>query len=220
MGMVLYILMGFLDVMAVLTLVFKLFRFPIGEYRKEFVNIALTLSCSSYILRDVLGVPDVDMSIQFILFALFFRYLLRFRTFETLMLTTIGFLGFSLVQLVMIPLMSTIGIISLSDLELSHGSGIFLFQLITDLMVFLISYLLYKFHLGFSFVMCPPHEVTFKSRYDLLSLSGIMAGSLGIFAAMYIAMNYFERIHILTVTMLISFLLLIVASHKKERDDH
>jgi hypothetical protein len=208
--------------MVVLAFIFKLFRFPFWDYKKELTFIAGTLAVMSYMLRMVLDAPEIDMPLQFILLIVFFRYLLKFRLFESSMLVAIGILGFDLSQLIVAPLLISIEVATIGDVFQSAGMGTFLIQAINDAIVVLVSWLLYRFNLGFSFVMQPPHELGWKTKYtgsNMFALIGVVVASTTIIAVLYILLNYFNDFKYVITAGIIALIILLITCHKKEKED-
>lgn len=220
---VLYLALGFADIMVVLAFIFKLFRFPFWDYKRELAIIAGTLAVMSYILRMVFNAPEIDMPLQFILLIVFFRYLLKFRLFEASMLVAIGILGFDLSQLIVAPLLISIEVANIGDVFQSAGMGTFLIQAINDTIMVLVSWLLYRFNLGFSFVMQPPHELSWKTKYttgsNLFALIGLLVASTTILAVLYILLNYFNDFKYVITVGIIALIILLITCHKKEKED-
>lgn len=222
MNTILYLLLGFADIIVVLAFIFKLFRFPFWDYKKEFIIIGTTLSATSYLFRIVLQLPEIDMPIQYVLFILFFRYLLKFRTVKAAMLIAIGILAFDLSQLIIAPSLITLEFATIRDVFQSTGMGTFIIQAVNDIVMALVSWLLYKFNLGFSFVMQPPHELSWKTSYtgsNLLILIGVIFASATILAVLYILLNYFNEFKYVIGVGVAALVTLLITCHKKELED-
>lgn len=221
MDFILFFLLGILDILAILSLIFKIFRFPILEFKKKFLIIALTLSMVSFFNRFIFEIPVLDMGMQFILFTMFLRYLIKFRAFESLMLSAVGFLFFGFNQLLTAKALLYFNVISLEVIKQSTGL-IFLVQLVNDCIVFLCSWMLYRFHLGFSFVMKPPHDLYLKNKAlsrDVLTFISVLLGSIIVFATLFILFNYFNEAYIILIAILLVLGLLMLVLNKKDLED-
>lgn len=218
-----YILFGFLDVIANLALIYKLYRFPFWEYKKEFIIIAVILSVSSYCTRILLSMPEIDMPLQYLLYILFFRYLLKIRFYYSVPLAAIGYLFFTVVQFIVYPLLMATQVVSVSDGLEVHGWGIYTIQLSSELSCYLIAYIMYKLGIGFSHITRPPqevhiplHDVNFK-----LNIFVNIFGSIVIVSIMYWVYNYHSYIYIVLPSSLIALVSLIYLSYRKDfLDDH
>ncbi|WP_244873623.1 hypothetical protein [Brevibacillus reuszeri] len=222
MNTLLYLILGFLDIIVVIAFIFKLFRFPFWDYKREVIIIGLSLAITSFLVRIIFEIPEIDLAIQFFLFIVFFRYLIKFRVAEAAMLTAIGILAFDLSQLLVIPSLITLEVASLGDVFRSTGMGTFLIQAVNDGVMILVSWILFRFNLGFSFIMQPPHEVRWKTSYkgtNFVALIGVLIASVAIFATLYILLNYFNEIKYVAITVIVAFIILLITSHKKEMED-
>ncbi|MCC8435506.1 hypothetical protein HP567_013215 [Brevibacillus sp. M2.1A] len=222
MNTILYLLLGFADIIVVLAFIFKLFRFPFWDYKREFLIMGITLSVTSYLVRVIFKIPEIDLGIQYVLFILFFRYLIKFRLWESTMLTAIGILAFDLSQLILIPTLISLEVATLGDVFRSTGKGTFLIQLVNEVVMVLISYLIYRFNLGFSFVMQPPHELKWKTSLNginFIVLMMVIVASNAIFVTLYVLLNYFNEIKYVAMAVVVSFLIFMITSHVKEMED-
>ncbi|WP_188066686.1 hypothetical protein [Brevibacillus brevis] len=181
MEVLLYLLFGFFDIFTILTFTFCMFRFPAKDYVKEFVIIAIVASAVSCVNRLVLDISMFDPGLQFIVLSLFFRYMLSFRLYEATLVTAVGYLGYTGVQFVLIPLLFFMGITELSDMTGLHEMGTYLIQTASDLAILLISWTVRRLGFGFSFVPQPPHSFTIKQRSNKLKKRISIAVSFGVF---------------------------------------
>ena len=117
MDVLLYLILGFIDILAILALIFKIFRFPFWEYIRKHIVICTTLALVSFVMRLVLGFPEFDTGLQFILLVLFLRYLLKLRSFEANMLATIGVLSFDLIQIIAFKVLQSLHVATLLDVK-------------------------------------------------------------------------------------------------------
>lgn len=181
MEVLLYLLFGFFDIFTILVFTFCMFRFPAKDYIREFVIIALFAAVVSVINRMLLNHVMFDPGIQFIVLALFFRYMLSFRLYEATLVTAVGYLGYTGVQFLLIPLMYLMGITELNDMMGLTELGTYLIQLASDSTILLISWFVKKLNLGFSFVPQPPHSFTIKQKSNRLKILIAFAVGLGMF---------------------------------------
>ncbi|QDX92019.1 hypothetical protein EEL30_06345 [Brevibacillus laterosporus] len=158
-----YITLGSIDILAILVLAFKVFRFPLA-WKKEFLIISITASLISYLNRVVLDIPSVDSWLQYTIIILFFRYMLTVKLFDSIVIATVGYLGFNIVQYSTYVVMLWTGVVSFADGQALTNLGTYLIQVATHLFVFLIAWLIYRYNHGFSFIMVPPHDVHIKTK--------------------------------------------------------
>jgi len=218
----LFIVLGFFDVMAILCLIFKLFRFPFWDYVRDFALIGITLSIVSYVMRMILDIPQFDMGIQFVLYVLFFRYLIKFKLFDALLLVSMGYLSFDLLQLVIFKTLLAANIVSLNDAFALTGLGTYVIQLSSQFISFFIGWFMYRFHFGFSFVMQPPQEVSMKVKIagaNAIIFIAVLLTSAIVSSALYWLFNYHNEIHFVALAMLLVLSLLMYMARRKELSD-
>ncbi len=219
---VLYLFWGAMDLLAIVVFIFKVFRFPLWKNKKKIVVICFSLSVCSLIMRIGLNLPEYDMGLQFVLFALLFRYLLKFRTFEALTLSTIGFLSFDLAQLIIISAFLNAGFSSVEDIVSATGLGTYLIQGGTQIALFLIGWALFQFNLGFSFIMHPPHNLRRKTKMageNLLLFVGAILGAVAIGMTMLFLFNFYNKIQYVFIAVAAILLLMMIVSNKKDLSD-
>ncbi|ATO50097.1 hypothetical protein BrL25_14035 [Brevibacillus laterosporus DSM 25] len=158
-----YIILGIIDILSILVLSFKVFRFPL-IYKKEFLIISTTASLVSYLNRVILEIPNVDGWVQYSILVLFFRYMLKVRLFDSTILATVGYLGFNIVQYSTYVVLLWTGVVSFADGQALVNLGTYIIQLTTHIFVFLAAWLIYRYNHGFSFIMVPPHDVHIRTK--------------------------------------------------------
>ncbi|MGG0753012.1 hypothetical protein [Brevibacillus laterosporus] len=163
----LYIILGSIDILAILVLGFKAFRFPL-TYKKELLIMSLTASLVSYLNRVILDIPNIDGLVQYTILVLFLRYMLKVRLFDGIVLATVGYLGFFIVQYSTYLVLLWTGIVSFSDGQALANLGTYIIQLTTHLFVFLAAWLIYRYNHGFSFIMVPPQDVHIRTNMTML----------------------------------------------------
>ncbi|MNI06773.1 hypothetical protein D3C73_597650 [compost metagenome] len=219
MDIFLYVFFGFFDVIAILALIFKIYRFPFFEYTKKLVIIGLTLSIVSYFNRCVIDIANYDMIVQFILYILFFRYLIKVRLYRAFSLATTGYLAFDGIQFTVYPLLMSSGIVTTNDAQELTGLGTYMIQSSTEIMCFLVAYLLYKFNLGFSFISVPPHDMYIKSKNNqtekIIFISNIVAATV-ISSIMYWILNFHAHVYIVLPAVAVSLFLLIYFTNRRD----
>lgn len=219
MDILLYLFFGFLDVLAILALIFKIYRFPFFEYLKFFLIIGLTLSTVSYLNRFVFNIVNYDMIVQFLLYIVFFRYLIKIRINRAFSLAAIGYLAFDGIQFTVYPLLISSGIVTTNDAQELMGLGTYIIQFSTEFMSFVTAFLLYKFNIGFSFISVPPHDMHIKQKYtkiEKIILFINILGTLVISIIMYWILNFHAYVFIVLPTVAVSLFLLIYFTNRRD----
>ncbi len=167
MDTLLYIILGSIDILAILVLAFKAFRFPL-TYKKELLIMSLTASLVSYLNRAILDIPTIDGLVQYTILVLFLRYMLKVRLFDGIVLATVGYLGFFIVQYSTYLVLLWTGIVSFADGQALANLGTYIIQLATHIFVFGVAWLIYRYNHGFSFIMVPPQDVHIRTNMTML----------------------------------------------------
>ncbi|AGR47388.1 hypothetical protein EMERY_54 [Brevibacillus phage Emery] len=169
MDTLLYIILGSIDILAILVLAFKAFRFPL-TYKKELLIMSLSASLLSYLNRAILDIPTIDGLAQYTLLVLFLRYMLKVRLFDSTVLATVGYLGFNVVQYNTYVVLLWTGVVSFADGQALANLGTYIIQVTTDSLLFFIAWLIYRYNHGFSFIMIPPHDVHIRTNMTVLRI--------------------------------------------------
>jgi len=165
MSTVLYILIGIFDASAVIILALTLYRLPVKDYAKEIIIMSLGISLFSYLMRMVLEIPSLDLPIQMILFILFFRFGLKIKLFYSGLITSASLNAYIIFQLFILYGFITAGTLDYNVVFQTHNYQIQLIQILSIIVSYLISFSLYKFGWGFSFIVTPPHQFSIKEDY-------------------------------------------------------
>ncbi|MDN9011490.1 hypothetical protein [Brevibacillus laterosporus] len=208
----LYVLFGFIDSFTILFLTFKAFRLPVTMYLRDFTIMATALSITSFVNRIVLEVNGSDVGAQFVLIVVFFRLLFKIRIYESALIAAIGYLSYLGIQFVIYPVLMSFGLVTLSDGKSLVEWGTFLIQLITDVTVLVIGWLIGMFNFGFSFIMQPPHDLYQKGKLDSLKIRiicGLVLGIITISTTTYWIFIFKGDVWVLILPILAPLLLLL-----------
>ncbi|MHA6530155.1 hypothetical protein [Paenibacillus sp. BAC0078] len=174
MTVVLYVLVGMLDVFAVLTLSLKLYRLPLKVYLLPISIFCLTSSAISYFVRVVLGIPWLDLSILCVLIIVFLRCVMSIKLFYSALIAGAGLNAYIALQFIVMAGFLTIGGSGESLMYQSQGVEIQAVQVVSILLTCIISGVLKIFGYGFSFIPVPPHDFLIKDdllKYKALNIS-------------------------------------------------
>lgn len=94
--------------------------------------------------------------------------MLKVKLFDSIVVATVGYLGFNIVQYTTYVVLLWTGMVSFEDGQALTNLGTYLIQLSTHLFVFFIAWLIYRYNHGFSFIMLPPHDVHIKIKMTFL----------------------------------------------------
>ncbi|MFE5323880.1 hypothetical protein ACFQ88_34910 [Paenibacillus sp. NPDC056579] len=217
-----YLFLGFLDVIAIFALIFRTFRWPFWEFRLKLTVIGVFISFVSYMNRMVLDIPQFDIAIQFILFIVFFRYVIRVNVYHAIDVTAIGYLTFMSIQLILYYVMKYFQLITLEDATNPVAAMAFFIQVLSEACSFLVAYLFYRFQLGFSFMMRPPHNLYLNRTIDLAKRTKMVFNTIGILTisiSVYWLANHERYFLILPALTFLSLAMLIYLSYKRDLQD-
>ncbi|WP_017814495.1 hypothetical protein [Paenibacillus shenyangensis] len=189
----LYIILSIFDAAAMIILMFKLYRLPIMMYAKRISVLALIITLSSYFFRVEISIAYLDLPIQYLIFVLFLRYVIRMKFHYSAFVAAAGMLGFFNIQLLIYYFFDASGALDSSIVKEISGMAVYAVQVSTEVAIFLLSFILWKFNLGFSFIIIPPHDFSdkedFTSRQNIEMISSTLISVITIFAAI-IFLNY------------------------------
>lgn len=211
MDSILYIALGALDIMAILILTLRVFRWPFVAFWPELAGISVICAMEPYISRLVLHIPEWDMILQNLLLVILLRYVVKVNFYYALTLSIVGSLVYSEVAYAVFHMLIFTGFITATAAPTS--SETYTMQLINQALAFLIAWLMYKLNLGFSYVSVPPHDSKKRmtGREKIQFTINIMA-VIFIFLTMYLFLRYGELgtgvIMLLDLIALVTLLLL------------
>lgn len=214
---IIFLILGIFDSLAVMVLMFKLYRFPLKEYRTEIVLMAVWVSLTSYLIRMVLGITEIDIVVQIVLYILFMRLCIKTKLFYSAVISLTGLVGYIAIQMIIIYVLNVTGITAPSDVQENTGIGTYLIQVTSILFVYIIGYLLFAFNLGFSFIIRPPHEMSIKVQMTRLNKGIVLALILSIAVlctTFYLLLN--QKILMIIPILLATFVLLYILSHRRD----
>ncbi|MDQ1233364.1 hypothetical protein QE450_000862 [Paenibacillus sp. SORGH_AS306] len=162
----LYILFSIFDALAMIFLMFKLYRLPINFYIKEISLLTLVIALFSFLMRMVIHLPLFDLPMQFLIFVFFFRYIIQMKFHYSAFVASSGFILFTNIQLLLYYFFTFTGIMNSSVLTQLSGLSVYLVQISTELFTFLLCWLLWRYSLGFSFILMPPHDFDDSEDYS------------------------------------------------------
>ncbi|MGG1442138.1 hypothetical protein ABE354_08765 [Brevibacillus laterosporus] len=181
MDILLSLLIGTINQMAIMLIAFKMFRFPVLSYIRDFLLIAFVLSLISYFNRIVIDIPQYDAAIQYIVLVAFFRRMFEFRLYEATLVVAAGCAIFTCIKVVTLSLFLKTNVVSLDDLVHVIGLKMLLIQLLVDVLVVVVAWLVKKLNTGYSFMSQPPHNLNYKLKKSMLSYLLIVAAGLVVF---------------------------------------
>jgi hypothetical protein len=152
---IMYLILGMIDLLVVLALLFQFFRWPFFRFWKGLFLIAGLGSFESYLMRLVWELPQWDIAVQGVTLLLGLWRLTKVRLHQALTLTVIGYLAFTTIQGLLIKALEAVGLIRMEIIFANIGMEVFFLQVVCQLTGFAVAYTLYKLRWGFSYVTFP-----------------------------------------------------------------
>lgn len=200
--------MGFsmFEALAWVAITLTIFRFKFSDYWLPASAVCFLMNIISFFLRDVLDVGFVAPITNIVFIALLFFCFVRTSAIWSLLISVSGMIIFVIMQSVVIA--ASFGSLSISEIDASPEKG-YILQSITGAVVFLISFLLYKFGYGLSFQF---EKLRFKwERVLVLTVLIVMTAS---FALLF----YNKEVYVNILFVLIALAFFTYFTFKKEAE--
>jgi hypothetical protein len=207
---------GTLDSLATFVLIYKIFRWPFWRDFNKLLILAVIIALVSFADRTVLGLAEFDTAIQFVLYVLFLRYIIKVGFCDAALLSAIGYNSFLLIQLIVYPALLASGIVSTSDAEVASGFGTFIIQASTEISCFIVAALLYVFRLGFAHVDLPPHDAYAIQSCTKLDWIANVIGAIAVMSFTYWLLNHVSNITLMIPVLAVTLAFLLYLSRRKD----
>jgi hypothetical protein len=194
---------------SMIVLNFSIFKIPIVKYHREIAVISLAAGFSNYYLKFVMNSP-LFFPIQLIVIIVLLTALMRFPIFYSFFMTIVGFIAFSLLDMIVSTTATKLKLTSfyLMVNDLKHFS---IMHIITTLIYISVAWILFKLKIGFSFVISrfSGKHVLKMSNFLWCALlsSGIIIGQVLIHEFRMSSVNWF----VLSLLTILLFVILIYA---------
>lgn len=210
---VIYVLLSAIESISLFYLAFKIFK--IDQYVKEMIFAGLIMGFFSYFTRDIYGMANVDVFLQYILIFCFFWILFRIHIFYAVIMTGMAYQAYMLVQSLLYLIISATGTYELHFPTITVG--ISLLQLSSAAAVVSIGYIIGKKRKGFDFVPDKPDgKIQVGSREKILfalTIPSILVVMLMLYLVQHLY-QYFFLVPLLYALLLFGYL---YHSNKKDR---
>ncbi|WP_311077815.1 hypothetical protein [Paenibacillus polymyxa] len=201
----LYILLGLFDALAAVILVLKLYMLPVREYRTKILFYAIGIALFSFLMREVIGLPKLDLPLQYLLMVIFFRFGLGIKTHLAAFSAGSGLTAYINLQLFVFLFANFFGAAEPGVINDTSGSSIYVIQLSSIIIACFISYIMGKYNLGFSFIIQPPHDFlraeNYLSSLNKLLILGALISAVTIFITLYMLYSS-NTIGLLSISLL------------------
>ncbi|AIQ42537.1 hypothetical protein MKZ24_15970 [Paenibacillus sp. FSL R7-0297] len=212
---VLFIILSVLESSALFYLGFKLFK--IDLYSKEIIFAGIIMAFFSYVLRYDYQLAELDVLVQYTLIICFLWLLFRIHIFYAFIMTAIAYQSYLLIQSLLYLIIDYTGLYGLKYPTIS--TGIYLLQILTATITFIIANYVGKKRKGFDFIPDKPDEkITIGKREKMmfiLTIPSIIFAMLMLFFAEHL-FRFFFIIPLIYALLLFGYL---YQSDKKNRGD-
>lgn len=215
-----YLVLGFLDTMAILAIMFKLFRMPFFEYFKEHVALSAVIACSSYLFRVEVGSSTLDMIAQISMYIGFLIFVIKIRIVKSVIIACAGYSAFAAIQVfIAVPIFLS-GFMDSAVATDAFGIEINIIQVVSELMTFLICFVLHKKQWGWSYVIRPPHDFFVKEPSNPIEKKLLVVAIVVMlsFIAIFIAYQHFS-FYLVTAINIVCYLWLYMISRMRDYYD-
>lgn len=220
MDFLLFNVLGILDIIALYAFMFKSFRLPFVEYIKEISLISIVVSLVSYIVRIYFdSSPLIDVIIHLFLYIAFFRYLIKIKTHKAVVISLI-YLGYGGLSFLIYFVYVHFNIFSPESIDQSTGIAAYAIQLTRIVITCIIAWILFRFNLGSSRFIRPPHDFIAKSKIkksDMIALISTIITTIVFMFSFFWMLNF--RSFLMIPVSLLSFVALIWIIYKRDNDD-
>ncbi|WP_338551518.1 hypothetical protein [Paenibacillus sp. KS-LC4] len=217
-----FLMLSMFDALAVVVLMFKIFRQSLWDHKYIIALLCALSSCSSYLFRVVLDIsPVLDMMAQIVIFLLFNRFLLKVKVFYSWIMVSTGFGVFVALQLPVYYVATLFGVNETVAAE-SGVPGIEFIQVITNSVALIIGAVFKLFNFGFAFIVIPPHDFDIREKFFSGTNRLIIITSIGIAVTITVALYitlYFDVIMFIYPMVLLVLIVLYYLSSRRDRED-
>ena len=201
-----------LEFLAALLFMFSLFRLPLKGFIPHVVFCCLLMSYFAYTLREF-GVGPAAPSLQMLLFTVCVWLLFRLHYFYALIIGITAYHGYIVVQVPIMLAMDALGWWNLAD-----GTGAEWVQLASVIALGIITWIIHRYQLGFTFVPANETKKVVFHKYNLMML--IIAVSDMVLEGVFIVLYRTEITEISIVLPIVQFSMMLFFLHyslKKEQ---
>lgn len=174
MGTMIYILLDILDTSAIVCLMSAIFNYPLREYLKEYALTAAIIAVSSWVLRIYGDWAAIDTISHVVILVLCMFFLMRVKLYRCAHIVIVGTAIYFLTQLLVVSLFQFLHWVVLHEMTLASGSGVYLIQITSDLLAFLISCVIGRYSLGITKYVRPPHNFFVTEKMSRTKLTVIL----------------------------------------------
>lgn len=160
-----YIILGIFDCFAAVLLVLKMYKLPVRKYGVHILCFVVFISLFSFLMRVVLQTPKLDLPFQYLFMIIFFRLFLKMKVHLASFAVGTGLTAYINLQMIVFFFANLMKISPSNVIHTYAGFSIYSIQITSILSAYLLSFLLKRYNLGFTFIVQPPHDFLTKENY-------------------------------------------------------
>lgn len=216
-----YIVFGIFDALAVMLLILKLYMIPVDDNKYKLLSFTIFIAFFSFFMRVVLTIPTFDLPMQYLLFVLFLRVVLKIKVHLGSFMAGAGICAYAILQMGVYYTYSFFDIMSVGVLKENDGLLLYVFQVSSIIITLSISLVLTRFNAGFTFIIRPPHNFFSKENYfsnrNMILIVGSLVSFLTTLAT--ILLLYEAKPLALLIASVIAFAISFYFSSWSDKDD-
>lgn len=203
-----FMLFSTVEGMSMFAIMLSLFRYRITEYFHYYLVLSILMSAASYWMWQVGGAPEYVPVMSALLFSLSVLVRYRISAIAAILMALTGYLVFGMLQSIVVYVLEAGTLVQMERIQSNTGDT-YLMQLVNSLLLFALSYMLYRKGFGFTF---PLSWIEVKEGNTLL-LSSISAAF--VFIAGVSLLH--SRVHAAAAVFFLILLLLLNVLNRKEQ---
>lgn len=217
----LYLVLGYFDALSYILLCLQLFMLPIKENLRKIAIYAIFVASFSFMMRMVFKLPEFDLGLQYVFLVLFLRYAVEIKTHISAYVSGVGMTTYISFQLLLFFIYSVFKIVPLDVITHNTGAAVYLIQIPSILMGFLLTGILALLHRGFTFIVAPPHDFLIKEDFSSSHNRVMILGSIVsvVTMALTVTILYFSNPMWLSITAVVGLVWSLYLSIRSDRLD-
>ncbi|EJW14881.1 hypothetical protein M5X00_06310 [Paenibacillus alvei] len=206
-----YIILSVFDALAVVALTTKLYRLPLRTFFIRIICLAACIAFVSFGMREMLGLPAFDLPLQYIIYVLFFRYAMGMKLHLSSFVVGSGLTGYISIQMIFYAILLMLKAGQHDLIQQVEGLAIYIIQVGSILIAYLIAIIFKVKRYGFSFILEPPHDFLIRDDFseysNKVSLISALISIITITVIFWIMLtkNHIASMILCVVTFIISY---------------
>lgn len=217
----LYLVLGYFDALSYILLSLKLFMLPIKDNLRKIGLYAIFVASFSFMMRMVFNLPEFDLGLQYVFLVLFLRYAVEIKTHISAYVAGVGLTTYISFQLLLFLIYSIFDIVPIDVINHNTGDAVFLIQIPSILLGYLLTTVLALFNRGFTFIVAPPHDFLIKEDYSASENKVMILGAVVSFVtmALVVTLLYIANPFWLGITAVVGLMFSFYLTIRSDRKD-